>query len=53
MCDTNKCEGKLPVDPGQDRQCLEVKGETQMIFVRGSQQYCASSFTLMPHEQNS
>lgn len=53
MCDTNVCEGKLPVDPGRDRQCLNVEGEMKMMFVRASQEYCASSFTPLLQEQNS
>lgn len=52
MCATNKCEGKLQTDPGQDRQCLKVEGEMQMMFVRGSQEYCNS--LLQPvHNPNS
>lgn len=42
MCSTNLCKEKLPVEPRQDRQCLKVEGEMQMMYVRGSQEYCDS-----------
>lgn len=49
-CDTKVCEGKLPVDPGQGRHCLQVEGEMLMMFVRGSQEFCTTPKT---HETNS
>ncbi|NP_001347763.1 interferon gamma receptor 1 precursor [Takifugu rubripes] len=48
-CDTNVCKGKLPVDPGLDRHCLQVEGEMRTMFVRGSQEFCTTTKT---HEKN-
>ena len=52
-CYTHVCEGKLPVVPGRDRQCLNFEGVMQTMYVRGSQEYCASPHPPLSHESNS